>query len=255
MYGNADGDGLPNWFEMYWFGKFQDWSTCTGADPAADPDRDGLTNQQEYLAQSDPTVPAPVYKVGDVWDLSTVHQRKTSFNPDPDFHDTPVWHYLYRIGKPPIPADGAYKPCPRSIQKTPYTGPMSHHSPYRADGFSNVHGWFDRAKAADGTLRLRARPRREVNLALAWESPIDGIVAFAAEIAAEGNNGAGTVTIQQSKSLAELGTYTIRPGHSQQVKLDDIEVRRGQQLYMVFAAPRDQPSFRLEHLSITVTGL
>ena len=56
--------------------------------------KDGLTNLQEYLDQSDPTVPAPVYKVGDVWDLSTVHERKTSFNPDPHFHDTPLWHYL-----------------------------------------------------------------------------------------------------------------------------------------------------------------
>jgi hypothetical protein len=54
-YGDADGDGLPNWFEMLYFGKFGDMSTATCADPAADPDGDGKTNLQEYLDQTDPT--------------------------------------------------------------------------------------------------------------------------------------------------------------------------------------------------------
>ena len=40
-YGDLDGDGLPNWFEMYWFGKFPFLETATAADPAADPDQDG----------------------------------------------------------------------------------------------------------------------------------------------------------------------------------------------------------------------
>ncbi len=51
-------EGLPNWLEMYWFGKFSDWSTATVADADADPDGDGQTNLQEYLAQLDPTKPA-----------------------------------------------------------------------------------------------------------------------------------------------------------------------------------------------------
>ncbi len=56
-YADADGDGLPNWFEMYWFGKFLDWSTATGARPDADPDGDGKTNIQEHQARTDPTCP------------------------------------------------------------------------------------------------------------------------------------------------------------------------------------------------------
>ncbi len=54
-YGDADGDGLPNWFEMYWFGKFLDYATCTAADPDSDPDGDGHSNLQEFRDRSDPT--------------------------------------------------------------------------------------------------------------------------------------------------------------------------------------------------------
>ena len=55
-YGDVDRDGLPNWFEMYWFGTFLDWSTAAIADPKGDPDKDGRSNLQEYLDQTDPTV-------------------------------------------------------------------------------------------------------------------------------------------------------------------------------------------------------
>ncbi|MGI6495468.1 MAG: endo-1,3-alpha-glucanase family glycosylhydrolase [Kiritimatiellia bacterium] len=57
-YADDDADGLPNWFEMYWFGKFLDWSTATVADPDADPNQDGKTNLEHYLDQTDPTQPA-----------------------------------------------------------------------------------------------------------------------------------------------------------------------------------------------------
>jgi hypothetical protein len=54
-YDDADGDGLPNWFEMFWFGTFGNMTTATGVKSEDDPDGDGKTNLQEYRAQSDPT--------------------------------------------------------------------------------------------------------------------------------------------------------------------------------------------------------
>jgi hypothetical protein len=52
-YADDDQDGLPNWFEMYWFGKCLDWSTATVADPKA-LGKDGKTNLQHYLDQTAP---------------------------------------------------------------------------------------------------------------------------------------------------------------------------------------------------------
>ena len=53
-YGDATGDGLPNWFKMYWFGKFGDMSSATVADPQAITPC-GKTLRQAYLEQKDPT--------------------------------------------------------------------------------------------------------------------------------------------------------------------------------------------------------
>ena len=54
-YGDDDNDGLPNGFEMYWFGTYMDYSTGTAAQPGDDSDGDGKTNLQEYSNQTDPT--------------------------------------------------------------------------------------------------------------------------------------------------------------------------------------------------------
>lgn len=45
--GNLDGNGLPIAWEMTYFGT-------TGVNPNADPDRDGMSNLQEYLAGTNP---------------------------------------------------------------------------------------------------------------------------------------------------------------------------------------------------------
>jgi subtilisin family serine protease len=46
---DADGNGLPDWWEQEYFGQL------TGTDPAADPDHDGASNLAEWLAGTNPT--------------------------------------------------------------------------------------------------------------------------------------------------------------------------------------------------------
>ena len=49
---DTDGDGLPDWWELKYFGDPVD------ADPFADGDADGFNNISEYIADTDPTNPA-----------------------------------------------------------------------------------------------------------------------------------------------------------------------------------------------------
>ncbi len=62
-YGDVDADGLPNWFEMLWFGIWGDMATASAkqgdeeVDGDGDADGDGRTNREEHDAQTDPTDP------------------------------------------------------------------------------------------------------------------------------------------------------------------------------------------------------
>lgn len=84
-YGDADGDGLPNWFEMYWFGKFLDMSTATGADPDEDANNSGRTNFQEYLLQRD-----PLESEGEMFQVSSESENLVPGYSGKPFHDNPA---------------------------------------------------------------------------------------------------------------------------------------------------------------------
>jgi hypothetical protein len=276
-YGDADGDGLPNWFEMYWFGKFLDFSTATVADPNADPDGDGKTNLREYLAQSDPTKAPHLYKVGEAWDMSAIYARKTSFNPDPDFDGVPVWSYLYKAGNPGVAHDGNYEICPLAGQSVPYAGSMAHLAPYNVEGFGNVHGWISRswyvtpdekqkeddAKAAGkkytaaGHWRLIMRPRYQSLMVLAWDSPITGKVRFNADVVPVDGKDGITVTVERSKPQTELLRRVLQPGQGGPLTIPEIAVQKGDRLYIVadMLPGADLSSLVFDNLSFTITAL
>jgi hypothetical protein len=54
-YGDADGDGMPNWFEMFYF--VHGWMNLKeqmSANPGKDANRDGISNLQHYLDGTNP---------------------------------------------------------------------------------------------------------------------------------------------------------------------------------------------------------
>lgn len=92
-YADDDKDGMPNWFEMLFFGRYGDFSTCTAADPNADPNGDGISNLESYRRCIDPIAAQPKYASGFVWDPFADVPSDPSFNPDLDKNNLPVWHY------------------------------------------------------------------------------------------------------------------------------------------------------------------
>ncbi len=255
-YSDRDGDGLPDWFEMYWFGKFLDFSTATAANPDGDPDHDGLTNLQEYLAQSDPTKPEAIYKAGDVWDMTSVTKRNGSFNPDTDFNETPVWYYLYKHGdRGKTPRDGKYDLCPHSAAKTPYTGPMAHLSPYKDETYQYIHGWICRQQTPGGHWQLVLRPRVQAMLILGWKSPVNGTVAVQGQVVpVEGQDG---ITLEIHRGTEALFTKAYAVGQGGSFALEDIAVNKGDFLYFISdCLPGfDTSKLVLDSLSITLTQI
>ncbi|MGA9776773.1 MAG: S8 family serine peptidase [Verrucomicrobiia bacterium] len=53
---DTDGNGLPDWWELLYFGHL------TGTDPNADPDHDGMNNLAEWIAGTNPTNAASVLR-------------------------------------------------------------------------------------------------------------------------------------------------------------------------------------------------
>ncbi len=64
MVDDRDSDGLPDWWERWYF------LSETGADPNLDADDDGLTNYQEYLTGTDPLDPASRFVMRAVLDAT-----------------------------------------------------------------------------------------------------------------------------------------------------------------------------------------
>ena len=153
--GDADGDGLPNWFEMVYFGRMPFHDTATAADPAADPDGDGLTNLQEYRGRTDPRFKDEPYRAGDRWCASNdLCASVCTFNPQKDFRRNDVWYLLQR------PKDGEWEKVPCNEWS-----PIHHSYPTRAGGVIRLE--------KSGRIVLGANAGEE--LAVGWRAPVGGV--------------------------------------------------------------------------------
>jgi hypothetical protein len=249
--GDLDHDGLPNWFEMLWFGKLGDYTTAMAADPQADPDEDGLTNLQEYQKQSNPKVKDLPYQAGYVWDYSTASKNRISFNPDSDSHSNRIWYYLYNMGETPVSADGNYMLTPYSVNRDNHA---LHSLPYDDELNKNVHGWisipFDMTD--DGHI-LHMKPNINSNAIIAWKSPIEGTVSLDITTAVRENiQRSGTLTIQHNNPLRTLKTELIPGNQSVNIHIPSIKVKAGDMIYMVGSSLPHRMDLKIKSLNITL---
>lgn len=260
-YGDIDGDGLPNWFEMYYFGKFPDLSTATAAKPGDDPDGDGRTNLEELQDRTNPLVPERPYEPGYVWDMSSIIENGLSFNPDRDSHERDVWFYFYKHGDAgKIAHDGRYTRMPSSWQDVPYAGKMAHLSPPQdpeGTPYKYLHGWIAHKKTPEDRWQMIMRPRANAAVIVGWKSPVNGKVSVSLDVAEV--NGADPLILElgRNEETTPLHTESIPPGQTAQITAGSIEVKKGDFIYLVAdAKPRsDSPSTMVENLRIQLESL
>ena len=157
---DADGDGLPNWFEMVYFGKMPYLSTATAANPHDDPDGDGIDNLAEFRGLTDPRFADGPYRVGDRWCASNeLCATVATFNPHRDFRRNERWHSLLRE-----------KDTSREFDmECREWAPVNHRfgTPWQYGGGSITFG-------SDGKIVCRDGAKCEISLG--WESPVSGEV-------------------------------------------------------------------------------
>ena len=171
--------------------------------------------------------------------MRRVYERNVTYNPDPDFNDTPTWHYLYKIGHPPIVHDGKYVPCPKSTLRAGYAGHLVHHSPYpgAVEGFKSAYGWISRRREEKGEpWQLELRSPSQCMLVLGWQSPAEGRVRIDAKVAPMVGTGA-TLTIEHSRPFRQLLLRNFKVGEGGPIALGPIAVRKGDQVYFAAETP------------------
>ncbi|MFA6959205.1 MAG: endo-1,3-alpha-glucanase family glycosylhydrolase [Opitutaceae bacterium] len=254
--GDVDGDGLPNWFEMYYFGKFPDMNTASGANAADDPDKDGFTNLQEYQNRTDPKTAEKPYTAGFVWDFSGIRERGISFDPDRDANQHDVWFYFYKHGEArQIPHDGHYVRMPSVWSNVPYAGKMAHLSPAQdPDGvpYRYLHGWIAHRQMPDGHWQMMMRPRANAAIILGWKSPVDGTVNVSFDAVEVTGVDPIVLEISRNTETVPLHSETIPVGNTARVQLADVTVKKGDFLYLVADGkpPTDSSFTRLENLKV-----
>jgi len=254
-YGDSDGNGLPNWFERYYFGKLLDLKNLPKVDPAADPDNDGATNLEEYRRQTDPVVADKPYQTGDVWVYEDIFKNNQCSNPDLDFNRRPVWFYLYKHGEhSKIDHAPPYQRVGTCLPNVPYAGKFARLSPSSDPVYKYIHGWIA-GREADGKWQVIMRPRNQVALILGWRSPVDGEVSLAGKVVP--NAGQDGITLEVRGPEGVIGSTIYKTGEGGTLDYKNIKVKAGDYIYLVAdASPgSDTDVLYLEDLTVKLESL
>ncbi len=253
-YADDDHDGLPNWFEMFWFGKLGDFTTATVAKPGDDPAGDGSTSLQKFLSRSNPLRATKPLAVGANWNLLK-NPLGNSFNPETDAQYQPQWRYLSGDG-----ADHwkAY-PWQRYSEKSQGVGVVITHShetmntlnpPPPLDLTSISYRWDKADGTADGlTRRVVLSPLPSKPVKVEWTCPGDGTyrVNLAANLAATAKSSSADRLKLVTSSPDSVWTSTLQSNHPTENASVDVHLKKGE----ILSLQADLPDAHVGQVELT----
>lgn len=228
-YGDADGNGLPNWFGRYYFGRW------TGVDPHADPDGDGNTNLQEFLDGTDPRNPPVTYPATHVWNPAGDFKADNETYPVLDAKRQPTWEYEFARG-----SDAAtFAPA----------GPLA----------PQIPAWLEKASTWEFGV---GRPKDDSltyfgvgdsSSSTVWTSPVSGTVRVTVEPAAAESATPVTLTLARVDADTPLWQSDFTPREKSPGFAQEISVSRGDRLRLSATGKAGAAAWRVRlHWSITL---
>lgn len=256
-YADKDNDGLPNWFEMYWFGRYGDFATCTGAKPDDDPDHDGFTNLQEYKKCTDPTKPDNMkYMEGFVWDLIKDIPLGGSFNPDLDSYRSKVWYYFASqdnttekllpyelLAHSPVTKDSeaTHKFFPYNINKYPYgTDLRDPNTPLS----SITHLW------GNDFHHIFMNTSTNSGAVIEWQSPVNATVNIEVSCSAKDNE--VNFEIARQGKIDKIFSGKVSKGGITQKTFSNIPVQKGDRIFFHALKQNKPTALKLTGLNIKI---
>lgn len=203
-YRDDDGNGLPNWFEHYYFGQW------TGVDPQGDPDNDGLSNRDEYLRETDPRNPPAVYPAGFNWDNAVDFKPENATYPLLDRLGAKAWEieFVTSGGKP-----GAFQTAGLLVKQIPAW-------------LERGNSWaFGVGRPQEGTLSYFGEG--DSVSSQVWTSPVSGSVRFELRLLPEAQSAPVTVALTAEEKAAKIMEGQLRPGDPALTLSRELAVQRG----------------------------
>lgn len=226
---DADGDGLPNWFEMVYFGKYPYLDTATCAKAGEDPDGDGATNLEEYLRGTNPLKRDEPYAAGHVWRIADLPREGVAGNPARDGRGNYTWVAEYCFG-----AKG-YRWEPGAAMKEIKSGANLRGRMYRIYEKNTLGGnGFDTGveypKGTNAVAVVRAGS--DTPISLGWISPVDGVVEVSTRVVPK------RADVGRVRTTLERGGVVLGRGDARGVaEARGVRVRRGERVRLVVETP------------------
>jgi hypothetical protein len=227
-YGDADGNGLPNWFERYYFGRW-----C-GVDPLADPDGDGNINLQEFLDGTDPRNPPVTYPVAHVWNPAGDFKADNETYPVLDARGQPTWEYEFARGG----NAATFTPARLLVPKIPA---------WLESGSS----WgFGVGLPQDGSLCYFGEG--DSSSSTVWTSPVTASVRVTIDANSDGSAAPMTLALVRDATNATLWQRSHTSHEKSRGFAKEIAISRGERLRLSVTGHPGGPPWRIRlHWSIT----